>query len=69
MPIAFTRPQLWHRRSVLFGSLAMLVGALVAFGLAPAPTLYRAALGMDILVVSALAVLFFRLMRAGIISE
>jgi hypothetical protein len=69
MPIAFTRPQVWQKRSVLFGSLAMLIGAVVALDLTPAPALYRIALGLDMVIVSALAVLFFRLTRSGLFAQ
>lgn len=69
MPIVFTRPQAWQKRSVLLGSLAMLVGATVAFGLTPGPLLYRLALGSDIVIVLALGVLFVRLTRAGMFAE
>ena len=69
MPIAFTRPHVWQKRSVLFGSLAMLIGAVVALDLTPAPVLYRLALGLDLVIVSVLAVLFFRLTRAGLLVE
>lgn len=60
---------LWRKRSVLVGTTAMVIGALVAFDLAPAPVLYRAALGLDLLIVAALAALFIRLSRTGIIPE
>jgi len=69
MPIVFTRPQAWQKRSVLLGSLAMLVGAVVALGLTPGPVLYRLALGLDIMIVLALGVLFVRLTRAGMFAE
>lgn len=69
MPIAFTRPQQWQRRSVLFGSLAMLIGAVVALDLAPAPIIYHLALCLDMVIVAVLAVLFFRLTRTGLFAD
>lgn len=59
-----SRPLGRRNRSVLFGSLAMLIGAVVAFDLTPAPALYRVALGLDLLIVLVLGVLFVRLTRA-----
>jgi hypothetical protein len=59
----------WRKRSVLFGGLAMLIGAAVAFDLTPAPALYRLAIGLDLLIVTALGVLFARLTRAGMFAE
>lgn len=69
MPLVFTRPHLWQKRSVLFGSLAMLIGAVVALDFTPAPVLYRLALGLDMVIISVLAVLFFRLTRGGMFAE
>lgn len=68
MPIAFTRPLNWQKRSVLFGSLAMVIGAVVALDF-PSVLLYRLALGLDVLVVLALGVLFVRLKNLGTIAE
>lgn len=69
MPLTITRPQGWRKRSVLFGSLAMLIGAVVALDLTPAPVLYRLAVGLDLVIVAALGVLFVRLTRAGMFAE
>ncbi len=69
MPIAFTRPHLWQKRSVFFGSLAMLIGAVVALDITPAPLLYRLAVGLDLVIVAALGVLFVRLTRTGLFAE
>ena len=52
------------KRSVVFGAMAMLVGAAVAFDLTPAPVLYRLALGLDMVIVVALGMLFVRLSQA-----
>ena len=53
----------WRKRSVLFGVFAMVVGALWAFDVngAPVRDLVRVVLGLDLLVVAALAVVFARL--------
>ena len=69
MPFAYTRPHVWQKRSVLFGCLAMLVGAVVAFDITPAPTLYRLVIGLDLLIVAALGMLFVRLSQAGTFTE
>ncbi len=69
MPFTITHPQGWRKRSVQFGSLAMLVGAVVAFGLPSAPVLYRLAVGLDLMIVMALGVLFVRLTRTGMFAD
>lgn len=69
MPVAYTRPHPWQKRSVLFGSLAMLIGAVLAFDITPAPLLYRVVLGLDLAIVAALGVLFVRLTRGGLFAE
>ena len=69
MPLTITRPQGWRKRSVLLGSLAMLIGAVVALDLTPAPVLYRLAVGLDLVIVAALGVLFVRLTRTGLFAE
>ena len=57
---------IWRKRSVVFGVLAMVIGAALAFATGvPATSLYRMALGMDVVVMAALAVLFVRLTRPG----
>lgn len=47
----------------------MVIGAAVAFDVTPAPVLYRLAVGLDLVIVSALGVLFVRLTRAGMFAE
>ena len=69
MPITARHSQGWRKRSALFGALAMLIGAAVAFDLTPAPLLYRLAIGLDLVIVAALGVLFVRLTRAGLFAE
>jgi hypothetical protein len=47
----------------------MLIGAVVALDLTPAPVLYRLAVGLDLVIVAALGVLFVRLTRTGLFAE
>ncbi len=47
----------------------MLIGAVVALDLAPAPIIYRLALCLDMVIVAVLAVLFFRLTRTGLFAD
>ena len=53
----------WRKRSVLFGGVAMLIGAALAIELVDVPVreLVRLFLGLDFLVVAALALVFAKL--------
>ena len=53
----------WRKRSVLFGGVAMLIGAALAFELGDVPVreLVRLVVGLDFLVLAALALVFAKL--------